>query len=102
MLGTGAAGDGSFSVVACRGGTASRSTSERVPAYLSAIAADSAATWGPRTGSALTTRRSGASRPVWSEALRRSTRNPSTSWPANRTFTRAPATAFSAIAVGTR
>ena len=44
MLGAGAAGDGSFSVVACRGGMASRSTSDRVPAYLSAIAADSAAT----------------------------------------------------------
>ncbi len=102
MFGAGAAGDGSFSAVACRGGTASRSTSERVPAYRSAIAADSAATSGLRTGSALTTRRSGASRPVWSESLRRSTRNPSTSCPANRTFTRAPGTAVSAMAVGTR
>ena len=55
-----------FSVAACRPGTASRSTSERVPAYRSASSAASAATCGDSTGSALTTRRSGVSDPSWS------------------------------------
>ena len=96
-----AGADGSFSVVAWRCGTASRSTSERVPAYLSASAPARVAICGCRTGSGLTTRRNGASRPVWSLSAARASTKPSTSCPAKRTFTRAPGTAVSAIATGT-
>ena len=56
---------------------------------------------GVSTGSAPTARRSGASRPSCSLALTRSTTKPSTSCPANRTFTRTPGTACSAIDAGT-
>ena len=97
----GAGSLGCFSTVACRGGTASRSTSERVPAYLAATAPVSAATSGVSTGSALTTRRNGCSRPVCSVVAARSMTNPSTSWPAKRTFTRTPGWASSAIVAGT-
>jgi hypothetical protein len=97
----GSGGDGCFSVVAWRGGTASRSTSDRTPAYRSATSATSAATVGASTGSGLTTRRSGASTPAWSLAAARPTTNPSTSWPAKRTLTRTPGWAASAIVAGT-
>ena len=88
-------------MAACRGGTARRSTSLRVPAYRSASSPARAATSGLSTGSRLTTRRSGASRPWWSVSAARASRYPPTSWPANRTFTRHPGTASSAIAAGT-
>ena len=51
-----AGGDGLASVPACRGGTASRSTSARVPAYRSATARASPAISGVSTGSGDTTR----------------------------------------------
>ena len=50
----------------------------------------SRATAGESTGSALTARRSGASRPSCSLRSTRSSTKPSTSCPANRTLTRAP------------
>ena len=56
---------------------------------------------GLSTGSALTTRRNGCNRPPWSVSSARARRNPSTSWPANRTLTRQPGTASAAIAAGT-
>ena len=92
--------EGSFSTVACRGGTASRSTSERVPAYRAATAPVSAATSGVSTRSGLTTRRSGCSRPVCSVVAARSITKPSTSCPAKRTLTRTPGWASSAIVCG--
>ena len=63
--------------------------------------AASAATCGDSTGSALTTRRSGVSDPSWSVPATRSSTKPSTSRPANRTLTRTPGRASSAIDAGT-
>jgi hypothetical protein len=100
--GGGATGTESFfSVAACRPGTASRSTSDRVPAYRSATSAASAAIAGCSTGSALTTRRNGLSEPPCSLVAPRSRTNPSTSRPAKRTLTRTPGRASSAIEAGT-
>ena len=73
-----------------------------LPAYRSATAPASVTISGARTGSGLTTRRSGASRPGCSDWEVRTRTNPSTSCPANRTFTRAPGTASSASLAGTR
>jgi hypothetical protein len=95
------AGEGSFSVAAWRGGTASRSTSERVPAYRSASTPASSATGPWRTGSGLTTRWIGVSVPVCSLSAARPRTNPSSDFPAKRTLTRAPGTAVSAIEPGT-
>ena len=88
-------------MVAWRGGIARRSTSDLVPAYLAATLAVSRSISGASTGSALTTRRSGCSRPGCSDSATRATTNPSTSLPAKRTFTRAPGTAVSACAAVT-
>ena len=71
--------EGCFSVVAWRGGTARRSTSERTPAYRWASAAASSAMAGLSTRSPLTTRRSGVSVPtcsVRSTRPRRTRRRP--------------------------
>ena len=65
--GSGARSGGSvasaFSAAACRGGTASRSTSPSEPAYRSATLRAVASTCGVSTGSGDTTRRTGLSRP---------------------------------------
>ena len=77
--GPGGFGLGFLSVVAWRGGTASRSTSERVPAQRAAISPVRAAISAVSTGSGLTTRRSGISRPGWADSAARARTNPSTS-----------------------
>ena len=97
----GAGSDVSFSTVACRGGTARRRTSDRMPAYRAATAPVSAATSGVSTRSGLTTRRSGWRRPVCSVVEARSITKPSTSCPANRTLTRTPGCASALIVSGT-
>ena len=88
-------------MVACRGGTASRRTSARVPAYRSASSPATSAIAGLSTGSALTTRRNGVNVPVCSVCALRETTYPSRSLPAKRTLTRDPGTADSAIEAGT-
>ena len=96
--GVGGGADGSL-LGAWRAGAGRRAGARRraAPAYRSATAPVSAATSGASTGSALTTRRSGAQPAgVVGLAAARSTTKPSTSWPAKRTLTRAPGTAASA------
>ena len=80
-----------FSTRACRGGTASRSTSATVPAYRSATDRARSATSAVSTGSGETTRSMKPSAPVCSDSATRASTNPPTSRPANRTRPGPPA-----------
>lgn len=91
-----------FSVVACRGGTASRATSPNVPPQWSATARISLADAGGSTISPETTRWISASDPPISDTSTTSTTQPSRSRPLNGTRTRTPGRTEAASSAGTR
>ena len=86
---------------AWRGGTAARTTSLNVPAYLSATSPTSRSVASVSTGSMPMTRSSGLRAPAWSPTSVRPTTKASVRRPAKRTRTRLPTTAPTASSSGT-